>query len=248
MTPIYIKTPEEIVLMRESGRILQKVLNATCARAKMGVTTRELDIFAESMIRDLGGEPSFKGYHGYPAALCTSVNEQVVHAIPSDYALKSGDIVGIDAGVYYRGFHTDACKTVIIGSAPPEVRFFVRVTKEALDQAIKQIKAGVAVGDISAAIQRVLERQGYSPVIECTGHGVGRQLHEEPDICNAGQRGTGPQLRAGMTIAIEPISAMGSGGIETLSDGWTIITRDRSLSAHFEHTVLVTETGAEILA
>lgn len=248
MKGISIKTPEEIEIMRTAGKMLQKVLAATCAHAKAGVTTKELDMFAEKMTRDLGGEPGFKGYRGYPASICTSVNDQVVHTIPSDYVLKDGDIVGIDAGVYYNGFHTDACQTVMIGHVEPEVRYFVKTTKDALDQALKQVQEGAYVGDISATIQRVLERQGYSAVVECTGHGIGRNLHELPDIYNVGHRGTGAKLLAGMTIAIEPIAVMGSPVIDTLKDGWTIVTRDHSLSAHFEHTVLVTKTGYEMIA
>lgn len=248
MAVITIKKPAEIALMRQAGVMLQKVLEATCARAKAGVTTRDLDEFAERMIRGLGGTPGFKGYRGYPASLCTSVNDQVVHAIPSDIVLQEGDIVGIDAGVYYGGFHTDACRTVIIGEVPPEVRQFVDTTEKALNEAIKCVKEGVHVGDISATIQEILERHDYGVVRECTGHGVGRNLHEPPDIYNVGKRGTGPRLKAGMTIAIEPIATMGNPAIKTLADGWTIVTRDRSLSAHFEHTLAVTSVGSILIA
>jgi methionyl aminopeptidase len=247
---IPIKTPEQIESMREAGIILRNTLEIVSKAVKPGISTFELDLIAEDfIISHKGAKPAFKGYRGFPATLCTSVNEQVVHGIPSkDVILSDGDIVGLDCGVYYDGLYTDACLTVLVGNVDPEVQHFVKITKKALNQAIKQVKPGNHIGDISAIIQKTLEDQGYLPVIECTGHGVGVDLHEPPEILNAGKKSTGPVMKEGMVLAIEPISAMGSNSIITLNDGWTIVTEDGGLSAHFEHTVLVTEKGCEILA
>jgi methionyl aminopeptidase len=246
---IPIKTEDEIRAMRHGGKVLHDVLDELEKAIRPGVTTKELDTLAETFITSHEGcKPGFKGYKGYPCSICTSVNNQVVHGIPdNDCVLKEGDIVGVDCGVFYNGLHTDACRTMLVGQVKPEVQHFVKTTKKTLFAAIKTVKAGARVGDISAAIQKNLEQQGYSPVTDCTGHGVGRVLHEPPEIMNVGQRNTGPVLKPGMTLAIEPISAMGSGKVETAKDGWTVITADNSLSAHFEHTVLVTEEGCEIL-
>lgn len=250
MGDIIIKTPEEIEAMRHAGRILTETLDKLSEAAGEGVSTKELDRIAEEFIRSHEGcTPGFKGYHGFPGSLCTSINQETVHGIPSEErVLEKGDIIGLDCGVHYQGLHTDACRTVIIGEVPPEIRQFVQVTDNALTQGVKQVRPGGYIGDISAAIQQELEQFGYAPVIECTGHGVGRDLHEAPEILNAGQRGTGPVMKAGMVLAIEPISAMGSGKIRQAKDGWTLYTADGSLSAHFEKTVLVTGNGREILA
>ena len=247
---IPIKTPEQIRSMQKGGAILRKTLDLVSTAVKPGISTLELDQIAEDfIISNNGAKPGFKGYRGFPATLCTSVNEQVVHGIPSsDVILKDGDIVGIDCGVIYRGLYTDACVTVMVGEMDPKVRHFVKITKKTLLQALKQVRPNGHIGDISAIIQKELETQGYSPVIECTGHGVGKGLHEPPEILNTGKKGTGPVMKAGMTLAIEPISAMDSGDVITADDGWTVITADGSLSAHFEHTVLVTDEGFEILA
>jgi len=246
---IPIKTPEQIKAMREGARILKEALLAAEKAAQPGITTQELDQIAEkTILRYKGAQPGFKGYHGFPATLCTSVNEEVVHGIPSpDRVLKEGDIVGIDCGVYYKGLYTDACITVMVGKVRPEILHFVKITKKALENAVKQVRPGGHIGDISAVVQKTLEDQGYSPVIECTGHGVGENLHEPPEILNAGQKGDGPLIEPGMIFAIEPISAMEDGAVITAEDGWTIITADKSLSAHFEHTVLVTDEGGEVL-
>jgi methionyl aminopeptidase len=246
---IPIKTLEEIELMRKGGIILLKVLDEMAKAVRPGISTYDLDQLAESIIRDHeGATPGFKGYRGFPATLCTSINEEVVHGIPDKRRiLNDGDIIGVDSGVLYGGLYTDACRTFIIGNAAPEVIRFVNVTKQALDNAIDQVKPGGHIGDISAVIQKTLEKHGYSPVVECTGHGVGRNLHEPPEIFNIGHKNTGPVMKAGMVLAIEPISTMGSGKVITASDRWTIISADRSLSAHFEHTVLVTDDGYEIL-
>lgn len=250
MGQIPIKTAEEIEAMRYGGKVLTKTLDLLMGTVKEGMSTKELDELAEKFIRSNPGcTPGFKGYHGYPASICTSVNEEVVHGIPSpNRILRTGDIIGMDCGVYYKGLHTDACRTAIIGAVPHEVRQFVKITKEALQRAAKEVRPGGRIGDISSVIQETLERFGYSPVIECTGHGVGRNLHEEPEILNAGDRGTGPVMKEGMVLAIEPISAMRAGKIESSKDGWTLFTADRSLSAHFEYTVLVIQSGHEILA
>ncbi len=250
MGDIIIKTSEEIEAMRHAGSILTKTLDLLAESVKIGISTKELDDIAEKFIRSHEGcTPGFKGYRGFTGSLCASINEEAVHGIPSsDRVLKDGDIIGLDCGVYYKGLHTDACRTFIIGDVPHEVRQFVKVTKESLRQGVKQVRPGGKIGDISAAIQATLERFDYEPVIECTGHGVGHNLHEPPEIMNAGVKGTGPTMKPGMVLAIEPISSMGYGDIKTAKDKWTLFTADKSLSAHFEETVLVTETGHEILA
>ncbi len=247
---IPIKTPEEIELMRHGGKILMETLQMLSERVSPGMTTLELDLMAEDFIRShKGAEPGFKGYRGFPGTLCTSVNEEVVHGIPrADEVLVEGDIIGMDCGVLYEDFYTDACVTVLVGQVEPEVQHFVKTTKKTLQNALKQVRAGAKVGDISATIQKTLEDQGYSPVIDCTGHGVGKALHEPPEILNAGRKGEGATLKSGMTLAIEPISAMGKGKVDTAPDEWTVITADGSLSAHFEHTILVTDNGFELLA
>ena len=236
--------------MRHAGMILTKTLDLLEKSVKAGMSTKELDLMAENFILSHEGcTPGFKGYRGFTGSICTSLNEEAVHGIPSEKRIiKEGDIIGIDCGVYYKGLHTDACRTVIIGEVAPEVRNFVKVTKESLQRGVKQIKPGGRIGDISAAIQETLERYDYGIVIDCTGHGVGHNLHEPPEIMNAGEKGTGEVMQPGMVLAIEPISAMGDGDIETADDDWTLYTVDGSLSAHFEQTVLVTETGYEILA
>ena len=249
MSNIPIKTPEEIEIMRQGGAVLKEVFEKIAPMVKAGVSTWELDQFAEQVIRsNPGATPGFKGDRGFPATLCTSVNDEVVHGIPKkNVILQDGDIIGVDCGVIYKGFYTDACRTYMVGNVAPAVVDFVNVTKQTLEKAIKAVRAGGYIGDISAAIQKNLEEHGYSPVIECTGHGVGRQLHEPPEILNVGKKKTGPIMEAGMVLAIEPISTMGSGEIITADDDWTITTADRSLSAHFEHTVLVTGKGCKII-
>jgi len=250
MSIIPIKTPAQIEAMRIGGRVLREVLEVTAAAVRPGISTAELDRIAElQTLKHAGCTPGFKGYQGFPGTLCISINDEVVHGIPSkSRILKEGDIVGLDGGVLHQSLFTDACVTVIVGEAKPEIRHFVKTTKQALDRAVKLVRSGVRIGDLSAMIQKTLEDQGYSPVVTCTGHGVGVELHEPPEILNAGRKGTGPEMKPGMVLAIEPISAMGKGDVFTSKDGWTVITEDHSLSAHFEHTILVTETGHEILA
>jgi methionyl aminopeptidase len=250
MANIPIKTREEIEIMRKGGAILRKVLNEMESIVRPGISDFELDKIAEELIRSYdGASPAFKGYRGFPATICASINEEVVHGIPrEDRILRDGDIIGVDCGVLYQGFYTDACRTFMIGNVAPEVKKFVAVTKKALDEAVKKVRPNGHIGDISAVIQKVIESGGYSPVVECTGHGVGRNLHEPPEILNVGRKGAGPKMEAGMVLAIEPISVMGSWEIIVAKDKWTIISADGTLSAHFEHTVVVTDGGHEIIA
>ncbi len=247
---IPIKTQAQIEAMRFGGKVLKEVLQTVASSVRPGISTMELDQIAEQeILKHPGCTPAFKGYQGFPGTLCISINDEVVHGIPSSKRiLKNGDIVGLDGGVLYKGLYTDACVTVIVGEVQPEIRHFVKTTKEALTRVVKLVRPGARIGDLSALIQKTLEDQGYSPVVTCTGHGVGVELHEPPEILNAGRKGTGPEMKPGMVLAIEPISALGSGTVFTSEDGWTILTEDHSFSAHFEHTVLVTETGYEILA
>lgn len=248
MSSFQIFTPAEIASLRKGGAILRGALERTARFVKSGVTTKELDAVAEAYIREHGGSPAFKGYNSFPATLCTSVNEECVHGIPSDRVLKEGDIVGLDCGVLFDGLYTDACITVPVGSVSDETKRFLATTEEALEKACAIVRKGIRVGDISATIQGIVEAAGYVPVNGLTGHGLGKTLHQFPDVPNAGKAGTGPTLPAGTIIAIEPITAMGKPQIAEESDGWTIRTADRSLSAHFEHTILVLEDGCEILA
>lgn len=250
MGDIIIKTQEEIKAMRHAGGILTKTLDLLEKSVRVGISTKELDRIAEDFILSHEGcTPGFKGYHGFTGAICTSINEEAVHGIPSpDRILKEGDIIGLDCGVMYKGMHTDACRTFGVGEVSHEAKQLMKITKEALQRGVKQVIPGGHIGDISAVIQDTLERFDFEPVIECTGHGVGHNLHEAPEIMNAGVKGAGPVMKPGMVLAIEPISAMKSGEILQAKDGWTLYTADGSLSAHFEQTVLVNEKGHEVLA
>lgn len=235
--------------MRESGRLLATV-HATLKEAiTEGMTTKDLAEIAKRELRSTGGQPTFLGYYGFPDVLCVSVNEEVVHGIPSSgKVLKSGDIVSMDFGVTYEGMITDSAITEIVGGAKDKkAEALVETTKKSLHAGIAALKDGVQVGDIAHAVQRVLDHGKYGIVRELVGHGVGHALHEDPNIPNFGRAGTGPVLEAGMTIAIEPMATIGSHKVATAKDGWTIYTQDGSLAAHFEHTVLITENGAEIL-
>lgn len=247
MPKVPIKTADEIEIMRKGGRILQNVLDAIEKKIETGMTTLELDVFAEDLIRKSNATPSFKGYQNFPATLCISINEEVVHGIPNSRVIKNGDIVGVDCGVCYKKLHTDSARTFIIGEVSDEVKFFVKTTKKALQKSISKVREGVRLGDVSAAIQKTVEQRGFSVVRNCTGHGIGYTVHEPPEILNYGKKGKGIVLRSGMVLAIEPISVMGpSGDTYDESDGWTV--KAGNLSAHFEHTVLVTKNGCEILA
>ncbi len=244
---VTLKSSRELKLMREAGRIVAQVLEAMKAKAAPGVTTAELNEEAERLIRKMGAIPSFKGYHGYPAAICTSINEQVVHGIPDGRRLNEGDILSVDVGAIYKGYHGDAAITIPIGTVSPEARRLLEVTEGALWAGIAKARAGLRTGDISAAIQDWVESRGMSVVREYTGHGIGRQMHEDPQIPNFGRAGTGYVLREGMTFALEPMVNLGTWKTKVLSDGWTVVTEDGKLSAHFEHTVAVTDGEPQVL-
>jgi methionyl aminopeptidase len=244
-----VKTPAEIIAMRESGQMLAAVLKAITSQIKPGMSTLDLSRLADKELATLGGKPAFKGYQGFPEGLCVSVNEEVVHGIPyKDHIIEEGDIVSCDFGVLHKGMITDAAVSVIVGQ-PRDAKDLelVNVTKKAMLKGIEQIRGGVHTGDIGAAIQRVLDGAGFGIVREFVGHGVGHEIHEEPGIANYGQKGTGFILQPGMTVAIEPMATKGHHDIYIADDGWTVKTRDHARSAHFEHTVLVTEDGYEIL-
>ena len=244
---IFLKSPGEIEKMAKSGRIVAEVLKAVKEVAAIGVTTKEIEDFADERIRALGGVPAFKGYRGYPASVCTSVNEQVVHGIPSSRVLKDGDILSIDIGVYLDGFYGDGAITVPIGTVDRESAELIRVTEEALYLGIESAVEGNRLYDISGAIQRHVEENGFSVVRLFVGHGIGRELHEEPQVPNYGVPGQGPRLKRGMTLAIEPMVNAGDHEVIVLEDGWTAVTKDGKKSAHFEHTVLVTSDKPRIL-
>ncbi|MEI7674650.1 MAG: type I methionyl aminopeptidase [bacterium] len=244
-----VKTIQEVQAMRESGRMLAEVLNILKSRVAVGMSTLELNNIAASELKRLGGEPAFLGYQGFPGVLCVSINDEVVHGIPKiDTIIKNGDIVSLDFGVIYKNMITDAAISVIVGSPVSEKDLMlVKVTEKSLLEGVNQLKAGVRVGDISEAIQAKLDKNKLGIVRDLVGHGVGHELHEDPNIPNYGRKGTGPRLDKNMTIAIEPMATLGGHDVYVGDDGWTVITKDHSRSAHFEHTILITETGAEIL-
>jgi methionyl aminopeptidase len=245
---IILKSPQEIEKMRRSNQIVAEILAEMKTSARPGVTTRELDELAEALLAKLKAHSAFKGYNGYPAALCTSVNEEVVHGIPSNRVLKEGDILSLDFGAIYDDFYGDAAITLPIGSISTEAEQLLRVTEEALYLAIDQARPENRLMDISAAIQRHVESHGFSVVRDFVGHGIGKHLHEKPQVPNFGIPGRGVRLKPGMTLAIEPM--INAGGCEVMirEDGWTAVTKDGSLSAHFEHSVAVTENGPAILS
>lgn len=243
-----IKTAAELEQMRASGRILREVHNAIAPIVKPGATTMDLENVAVTKIAEFGVQAAFKGYHGYPAALCTSINEEVVHGIPNARrVLKDGDIVSIDCGVILDGFYSDAAVTYAVGTASDLTKRLLDTTKASLDAAIQQARVGGRLGDISAAVQEICESQGFGIVRDFVGHGIGRAMHEDPQVPNFGTRGKGPRLKAGMVLAIEPMINAGSPEVKVLKDGWTAVTVDGSYSAHFEHTVAVTRDGPAIL-
>lgn len=243
-----IKTPEEIGLIKQSSLLVGKTLAEVARHLRPGVTTRELDRIAEQFIRDHGAIPGFKGYHGYPAALCISVNSVVVHGIPNDYAIKEGDIVSVDCGVVLNGFWGDSAYTFAVGEIAPEVQMLLKHTLESLYKGIEAAVAGNRIGDIGHAVQSHVEQFGYGVVRDLVGHGLGRQLHEKPEVPNFGRKGTGPMLHEGMILAIEPMINLGSPHVVMDKDGWTIRTRDGKPSAHFEHDIVVRKGKAEILS
>jgi len=249
MPSFQIFTSDQIASFRRGGEILRGCLDCVAGMAASGVSTRELDRRAEEYIRShAGAVPGFKGYHGFPATLCTSVNEETVHGIPGDRRLREGDIISLDCGVLYDGLYTDACVTVAVGAVSPLARGLLVVTEKALRNALGVLRAGARVGDVSAAVERTVRAEGFAPVRALTGHGLGTDLHQFPDIPNFGKAGTGAAFPAHTVVAIEPIISAGSDAIEETGDGWTIRVKDRALTAHFEHTVLVTAEGCEILA
>jgi methionyl aminopeptidase len=242
-----LKSDRELALMREAGRIVAETLARLEKMVQPGITTKELDQAAENYILKRGAYPSFKGYRGFPASICASVNQEVVHGLPGLRKLAEGDIISIDIGAEFQGYHGDAAITVPVGRVTPEVERLLRVTREALWLGIEQARAGRRLSDISHAIQSHVERNGFSVVREFVGHGIGRTMHEEPQVPNYGRPGRGPRLVPGMTLAIEPMVNLGGPEVTVLADGWTVVTRDGSYSAHFEHTVAVTKEGPQVL-
>jgi methionyl aminopeptidase len=246
---IMIKTPQEIEKMRRSGQVVREVLEHVRKFVKAGASTQDLENAAAEKMNELGAKPAFKGYRGYPCVLCTSVNDEVVHGIPSaKRVLKDGDIVSIDTGVIIDGYYGDSATTIAVGGKVAQRTLkLLEVTQASLDRGIEAIKPGATLGDVGAAVQEAVEAEGFSVVRDFVGHGIGTRLHEDPQVPNFGRRGQGQKLREGMVIAIEPMVNAGRPDVQVLSDGWTAVTQDGSLSAHFEHTVAVTAEGAEIL-
>jgi methionyl aminopeptidase len=245
---IYLKTDEEIELMRISNRLVGKTLAEVGKIIAPGVATIQLDKIAEAFILDHGAIPLFKGYNGFPNSLCISVNENVVHGIPGSYQLKEGDIVSVDCGVKLNGFCGDSAYTFEVGEVAPEIRRLLQTTKEALYEGISYAVEGKRIGDVSHAVQVFCENKGYSVVRELVGHGIGKEMHEAPEVPNYGKKGYGPLLKSGMCIAIEPMINMGSKNVKFEKDGWTVHTKDRKPSAHFEHTVAIRSGKADILS
>ena len=245
---VVLKHADEIEKARASNRIVAEVLSVLREKVKPGLTTRELDKIAEGITEKRGAKPAFKGYRGYPFSLCTSVNEEVVHGMPSNRVLMEGDIIGLDFGVYYQGLYGDSAVTLPVGRVDDQATRLMQVTEQSLYMAINQACAGNRLGDISATVQETAESSGYSVVRDFVGHGIGKSLHEDPQIPNFGKKGRGIELKRGMILAIEPMINAGKYRVKILSDGWTVVTADGSLSAHFEHSVAITDNGPEILS
>lgn len=241
------KSPSELDVMREAGRITARALRLVGEAVRPGVTTAELDAVAEDAIRAAGAAAAFKGYHGFPATICSSINEQVVHGIPGKTALKEGDILSVDVGAIVDGYYGDSARTFAVGVVSEQAQALMSATRSALEAGIAQCVAGKRLYDISSAVQAVAEGAGFSVVREYVGHGIGRAMHEDPQLPNFGPAGQGPVLATGMVFAIEPMVNAGSAGVRSLSDGWTVVTEDGSLSAHFEHTVAITDDGPRVL-
>ena len=245
---IVLKTDEEIEFMREANRLVGMTLGELSKHIKPGITTLELDRIAEEFIRDHGAIPTFLGYGGFPNSICTSVNDHIVHGIPNNIPLKDGDIISVDCGTKLRGFCGDSAYTFCVGEVDEKVKDLLRVTKESLYKGIESAKAEGRIGDIGSTIQEYCEKRGYSVVRELVGHGIGREMHEAPEVPNYGRRGTGPKISNGMCIAIEPMINMGGKKVVFESDGWTVRTKDRKPSAHFEHTIAIRNGKADILS
>ncbi len=244
---IIIKSDIEIDAMRKAGRIVAEILQKITERVRPGMKTKELDTVAETELEIRRVTSSFKGYHGFPANICVSVNDEIVHGIPGEKVLNEGDIVSLDFGVIYDGFQGDAAVTVPVGEVSPAARRLIDATREALEKGIAAAKAGATLGDVSAAIQQFAESKNYSVVREYTGHGIGRDMHEDPQIPNYGIPGTGPVLKKGMTLALEPMLNTGGSSTRIAKDRWTVLTADGSLSAHFEHTIVINDNEPEVL-
>ena len=245
---ISLKSERELNQMRKAGAIVAQILGEMVQIAKPGISTGEIDRFAESRCKELKAIPAFKGYHGFPATVCISVNDEIVHGIPSfKRILKDGDIVGLDFGVSFDGWYGDSARTVAVGTVSEEAQKLIDVTRESLEKAIQTCYEGNRVSDIGHAVQNFVEPYGFGVVRDFVGHGIGRSLHEEPQVPNYGQKGKGPLLKVGMVLAIEPMITAGDPRVKVLKDGWTAVTVDRSLSAHFEHTVAITSKGPEVL-
>ena len=245
---INIKTDAQIACMRESGKITKDVLDLIGKSIKIGMTTKDLDKIAYDYIKSCGATPSFLGYAGYPASICASIDDMVVHGIPSDnIVIKDGQLVSIDVGVVYNGWHGDAARTFMVGSVSDEKKKLVKVTEECFFKAIENLTDGSPLGDIGYKVQSHAEANGYSVVRALVGHGIGREMHEDPSVPNYGVKGTGIRLKKGMAIAIEPMINMGGHQVDFMPDGWTVLTRDRLPSAHYENTVVITDNGVEIL-
>ena len=242
------KSPEELELMRRAGRITAMARDAVVDAVRPGVTTSALDAVAEEVIRGEGATPSFKGYRGFPGSICASLNEQVVHGIPGDRVLKAGDLFKADVGAVWEGFHGDSAVTVFVGHPPSDVaEKLVRVTRDSLEAGIGFLRPGNRISDVGSAIQQMVEGAGFNVVREYVGHGIGRSLHEDPHIPNYGPPGRGPEIKPGLVVAVEPMVNVGDWQTRVLGDDWTVVTADGSLSAHFEHTIAVTEDGPEVL-
>lgn len=245
---IPVKTEKEVKIMEKGGRILVKIMKELMKNIKPGICTEDLNQLAEKLIYKYKVLSSFKGFKGFPANLCISVNEELVHGLPSkERILKKGDIVTLDLGIEYKGYHTDMAITVGVGKITPQAKKLIKVTKKALKAALKKVKPGKTIGDISSAIQKYVEARGFSLNQQLTGHGIGKEAHEPPLIPNVGQPNSGPKLISGMTLCLEPMVNIGTPKVKTLSDGWTVVTVDKNLSCHFEYTVLVTKKGYKIL-
>ena len=244
---IELKTPGQLQIMRRAGKVVGEMLFALRESVRPGVTTKQLDEIAHETIQRMGAKTAFKGYRGFPAHICTSINEEVVHGIPSRRALREGDIVGLDVGAVVDGYYADAAMTVPVGPVSKEAEDLIRATEQALERGIAMARAGGRLSDISHAVQKEAEGRGFSVVREFVGHGIGTQLHEEPQGPNYGKPGFGPELKPGMVLAIEPMVNQGGPAVRVLEDGWTAVTVDGGLSAHFEHTVAIQESGPEIL-
>jgi len=243
-----LKEPKDIALLRESGKILVEAIQLVQARVAVGISTAELDMIARKAIERHSAKPSFFGYNGYPASICISINEEVVHGIPKkNRFIADGDVVGLDLGVNYRGFFTDHAVSVAVGKVDSKVKSLLADTQRAMMAGIDQARDGNRIGDVGSAIEKILTPKGYGIIRQLCGHGVGRAVHEEPEIPNYGKAGTGLKIISGMVLAIEPMVALGGWEVETLDDEWTVVTADGTVSAHFEHTVLVTEHGPEII-